>query len=262
MIETISPEQGRMRDAATAAAAANYRPTFRTLPAPVKPDPELIKGIGFSTNAGAFRGSSPDLQSLLDALLSNFGHEQDLVEGEAQDLETNSAIRENNDGSREAVNSVRSSARQGEETVQLDRELEDQRNKSRERTSLQDTDTERLHGTLESRLGRVESELGQAESLSTRAADAVGHSTPEGASRTDQQKRRRSAEIFEQKAAASESAARLHRIMIQKVLQKAQSRLEQEREDRRVSPTLTQLENDPEFAARLLEMNKILRQIR
>ena len=112
MIEAISSEHGQLKDAATAAAAANYLPTIQRSPQ-VRPDPDLVKSIGFSTNADAFRGSSPDLQSLLDSLLANFGTEHDLRDGEAKSLETNSRIRENNDGSREAVNSLQNTSALG-----------------------------------------------------------------------------------------------------------------------------------------------------
>ena len=254
MIETISPEQGRMRDAATAAAAANYRPTFQSV-APVKPDPALVRGIGFSTNADAFRGSSPDLQSLLDALLTNFGHEHDVVEDEARDLRTRSGIKENNAGSREAVASLQDTNRRGEETVALDRELEAKRSKPRKNAAEGDS----LKTRAENRLNLAETEIGRAETLSSRAGDAVTSVEPTSEESADGQKLQRSAEVFDQKAAAAESAARLHRVMALKILRNAQAQLE-ETKNKEKSMVPSPFENDPEFAARLGEMNRILRE--
>jgi hypothetical protein len=258
MIETISPEHQRLKDAATVAAAANFRAPVRTLN-PVKPDPALVRSIGLATNADAFRGSSPDLQSLLDALLTNFGNEHDLVEGDTRDFDTNAEIRENNDGSRESVDSLQNTASQGEDTVRLDREVEDQRTKFQDKPTVENTDTEQLQGAAENRLGEAETDVDQAESLSSRAQEA---STRENAGTSDDEKRKRSAELFEQKAAAAESAARVHRVMVQKVLQKVETQLENERTKRQEQPALGQLENDPEFAARLREMHQLLRERR
>ena len=256
MIEAISSEHGQLKDAATAAAAANYVPPIQRSPQ-VRPDPDLVKSIGFSTNADAFRGSSPDLQSLLDSLLANFGTEHDLVEGEAKSLETNSRIRENNDGSREAVDSLQSTTRRGEETVQLDREVEDQRTKFQNNPA--ETNSEPLVGTAEHRLSAAESDLDQAESLSARAqsgTDKVGE-----ASTTDEGKLKRSAQLFQQKAAAAESAARLHRVMVEKVRRRADEQRQKEQEQKREREALQNLEGDTAFAQRLKAMHQVLQSL-
>lgn len=243
MIETITPEHGRLQEAALAAAAMNYRP-ISPPQAVVKPDPELVRGIGLSTNADAFRGASPDLQALLDALLNNFGHEQDLVEDDTHDAEVNAQVRENNQGSREAGSSLRETARRGNDTVRLDESLEE---KQAAPNLAQDESA--LH------LDMAERELTNADTLSSRAQDAVqrahdGVREPgQGATRVEG-KLNRSAEIFEQKAAAAESAARLHKIMIERLQAKARKRLAE-------APSV---QIDPAFAERLREMNTLLQQ--
>ena len=253
MIEAISSEQGRLKDAATAAAAANYLPPMLRSPQ-VRPDPELVKSIGFSTNADAFRGSSPDLQSLLDALLSNFGNEYDLVDGQAKDLETNSRIRENNDGSREAVGSLQNTSREGEDTVRLDSEVEDQRTKFQEKPA--DANSEPLVSTAEHRLSAAESALDEAESLSARAQE-TDHNNGQ-ASPSDEDKLKRSADLFQQKSAAAESAARLHRVMVEKVRRRADEQRQKEQEEKREREALKTLEGDTAFAERLRAMHQLL----
>ncbi len=256
MIEAISSEHGQLRDAATAAAAANYLPPIQRSPQ-VRPDPDLVKSIGFSTNADAFRGSSPDLQSLLDSLLANFGTEHDLHDGEANDLETNSRIRDNNEGSREAVDSLQTTSRKGEETVQLDREVEDQRTKFQNKAA--EANSEPLVGTAEHRLSAAESDLDQAESLSARAqsgADRAGET-----STSDEDKLKRSADLFQQKAAAAESAARLHRVMVEKVRRRADEQRTKEQEQKREREALQSLEGDSAFAQRLKAMHQVLQSL-
>ena len=243
MIDTITLEQGRLHEAATAAAALHYRPI--TPPQPVvKPDAEWVKSIGLSTNADAFRGSSPDLQVLLDALLNNFGHDQDLVEDDSADRETNAQVRDNNRGSREANAALRETARQGSDTVRLDESLEDKQlspSQAREES--------------ETRLETADRDVRDADILSLRAQNAVqrahdGVSEPgRGATRAEG-KLARSAEVFEQKAAAAESAARLHRIMVERIRAKAQRQLSE----------MPSVQLDPAFAQRLRQMNSLLKQ--
>lgn len=256
MIEAITSEQGRLKDAATAAAAANYLPPIQRSPQ-VRPDPDLVKSIGFATDADAFRGSSPDLQSLLDSLLANFGTEHDLHDGEAKDLETNYRIRENNDGSREAVDSLQNTSRHGEETVQLDREVEDQRTKFQNKPA--EANSEPLVGTAEHRLSAAESDLNQAESLSTRAQSGGDMVGPSDAS--DEEKLQRSAELFQQKAAAAESAARLHRVMVEKVRRRADQQRLKEQEQKREREALRNLESDTAFSQRLKAMHELLQSL-
>ncbi|MFA7479864.1 MAG: hypothetical protein WC314_05110 [Vulcanimicrobiota bacterium] len=253
MIETISSEHGRLLE--TAAAAANYVPRFQPL-SQLKPEPTLIRGIGLSTDADAFRGASPDLQSLLDALLSNFGNDHDLVESDAKNLETNSRIRDNNEGSREAVESLRDTAHQGSETVQLENQVKDQRDKFRGQPL--EADSAPLANTAEHRLGAAEADLSQAESLWTRAQSAserVPHSSP-----SDQEKLQKSAELFQQKAAAAESAARLHMVMVEKVRRMADQQRTQEQEQKRELEALKSFEGDSAFAERLRELKQLLNQ--
>lgn len=261
MIEAISPEHGRMKDAATAAASMSYRPQIQTV-APVRPQADLVKSIGYSTNADAFRGSSPDLQALLDALLTNFGTDHDLVESDTRDFETGTEVRENNQGSREAASSLNETANRGQDTVRLDNRLEEQRTLRESQSEA--NDAAQIHSATENQLSNVESDVDHAEGLWDRAQDATdqansNRSNPGGEPTSDEQKLKRSADLFTQKAAAAESAARLHRIMVQKVLRNAVAGLEKDREQKSDLESLRELEKDTAFVDRLREMNQLLR---
>lgn len=259
MIEAISSEEGRLRDAAVAAAAGNFRPLIPAV-VQVKPDPEQVRAIG--TSADAFRGASPDLQSLLDALLTNFGNDHDLIEAQAKDSETEARIRDNNEGSREAVGLLSETVFEGEKTVQSDRRI-DQRRTRFENGDLKvdDFDTAQLQDQAETRADEAESRFEEAEMLSSAAHDSAGK-TETRCPGPDADKLRRSAELREQKTAALESATRLHRIMLEKVVGKAREQAEKERVRKREQEALKLLESDSDFAARLREMNQMLQSLR
>jgi hypothetical protein len=142
--------------------------------------------------------------------------------------------------------------------VQLDREVEDQRTKFQNRPA--EANSEPLLGTAEHRLSTAESDLDQAESLSARAqsgADKMGD-----APASDEDKLKRSAELFQQKAAAAESAARLHRVMVEKVRRRADEQRQKEQEQKREREALRSLESDTAFAQRLQAMHEVLQSLR
>lgn len=173
-----------------AAASHHYLPpvTFSQKSTPVKPEPELVRSIGLSADADAFRGSSPDLQSLLDSLLVNYGTESDLPEAEMGD----SMTRDNNEGSREAVEMLTDVASAGERTISLSGSV-DRANGRAQR--------EQLSQESEARARWADSDLKAAENLYSRAEDAADSQGSHAA------------RLFHQKAAAAESSARLHQLM-------------------------------------------------
>lgn len=234
MIETISTEKTSFRDLALAAAASNYQPPVgRTQQLNlVRPEADLIRSIGFSTDADAFRGSSPDLQSLLDSLLNNFGSDKDLPDSEASDPEVEADIRDNNQGSREAADSLLQTAQKGEQTISVEERFE-----ARKEATEAPANKDLTVAELQSGLSASDQDVSGSEHLTSKAQTAKTQAASKPNLKEDDQRNlQESSHRFEQKAAAAESATRLHRVMIERVLRRVEELQfeEQDQEDKRV----------------------------
>lgn len=118
MIKEVSLEESRATLAGLQAAATAIQtavPTQAPSVAEVWPDADTVRAIGRDADNDAFRGSSPDLQALLDSLLLDFGNRAELSGRAAASQEA----RENQAEAEEAVERLGNVVTASEEMLEL-----------------------------------------------------------------------------------------------------------------------------------------------